>query len=494
MPEGSRQATARSTGFWLLFALALALRVWKITDKNLWLDESTSWSLATGSVAHLVAWTAADIHPPLYYLLLKGWIGIEGDSLAGLRSLSVVASLVALYLLVRLAAGVVPRAVALAVALGFAVSPHAIYYSQEARMYASVTAVVLGGCLAYRRWVESGFERRRALVAYAACATAALYLHYFTALVFVAIWIHLIVLSLGRRGPSGASAPAPRPRWGAWLVAHAAIGVLYLPWIGTAIAQITRGRSWRQAVTIGQIPDHALELVRMLTFGLYDVPYFRTLPGAVAISVLGLGLASLVAVALRHRDERDTFVLLVAATPIVLGLAALPKTGHMDLSRYLQYAMPLGVLAAARGFSRLGLGAVVPIGALTAGIVAMGPSLRAYYADPVKDSDERPVVAYLQANAVHGSGHPSDTVLIAPGYMITEARFISRDAIAYEKVETDADLWSAADRHASDGRPVWLLVDYRWPSFHELGRDVRLREVDVPGGTPAMTRLFRVGH
>jgi mannosyltransferase len=80
-------------------ALALALRVWKLSDKNLGLDESISWNLTTRSVSRLIAWTAADVHPPLYYLLLKGWLWIFGDSLAALRSLSVISSLIALYLL-----------------------------------------------------------------------------------------------------------------------------------------------------------------------------------------------------------------------------------------------------------------------------------------------------------------------------------------------------------------------------------------------------------
>jgi hypothetical protein len=34
-------------GLWLLLTLALTLRVWKLTDKNPGLDESTSWHLAT---------------------------------------------------------------------------------------------------------------------------------------------------------------------------------------------------------------------------------------------------------------------------------------------------------------------------------------------------------------------------------------------------------------------------------------------------------------
>src|SRR5690242_9698411 len=149
------QRTSRGPiGLWLLLAFALVLRLWKISDKNLGLDESTSWSLATSPVSHLVSWTAADVHPPLYYLLLKVWLSIFGDSLAAMRSLSVGASLIALYLLFRLVEGALPRAVCYAVLLWCVLAPLSINQAQETRMYAPATAVVLGACLAYRRWIE----------------------------------------------------------------------------------------------------------------------------------------------------------------------------------------------------------------------------------------------------------------------------------------------------------------------------------------------------
>jgi uncharacterized membrane protein len=87
----------------LVLVAALALRTWKLGEKNLWLDEAASWDLATSSIARLIALTAADIHPPLYYLALKLWVWIFGDSVGALRSLSVVSGVLAVYLMYRLA-------------------------------------------------------------------------------------------------------------------------------------------------------------------------------------------------------------------------------------------------------------------------------------------------------------------------------------------------------------------------------------------------------
>ena len=312
-------------GLWLILALALGMRVWTLGEKNLWLDESSSWEIATSSVTQLVTVTAEDPHPPLYFLALKGWIAIFGDSVIALRSLSVASGLLAVYLAFRLAAICLGRGASYAVLLWFAVSPNAIYFSQEARVYALATAAVLGLCLAYRRWVDSDFRSWPALVAYGGCGAAGLYLHYFTALPVVALWLHAIFLATRR--PFS---------WRPWLLVHAGIALLYSPWIGPALAQIERGQPWwRRQVGWEQIPGYAADLLRELTFGIYGVPIVGTVTGAVGVCVLGIGLVGIAAVIVRKLEERDVFVALIALTPVLLGLALLPVTGHMELSRYL---------------------------------------------------------------------------------------------------------------------------------------------------------------
>ncbi len=82
----------RGRGHWFILGaillLAAALRFYKIDVQSLWYDEGNSARIAERSVQLIVEGAAGDIHPPLYYLLLKFWRGIFGDSEAGLRSLS----------------------------------------------------------------------------------------------------------------------------------------------------------------------------------------------------------------------------------------------------------------------------------------------------------------------------------------------------------------------------------------------------------------------
>jgi mannosyltransferase len=473
---------------WLILAMALVLRVLLLADKNLWLDESVSWQFATGSAGALINGTAADIHPPLYYMLLKLWVAVFGDSLVGLRSLSVVFGTAAVYVTARLVDRTVPRAVACAALFWFAVAPHAVLFSQEARMYAAVTAVVLGACLAYRRWVESAFASRSALTAYTACVVVCLYLHYFTTLALAAISLHALLLATGVLKAPGT--PPRRLPLKIWMAVHAIAGVLYLPWVAVATSQISKGQAWRETITLSMIPSNARDMFAGLLGGMSWYS-FANVPAVVAATIFVIGLARLAWLAVRERDEADVFWTIVTLAPMVLGLALLRFAGRMDLARYLPYALPFMVIATARGWAAFRVPAVTAAIALLVGAMATLPALGRYYDTHVKDSDARPIVAMLTTEALRVPG-AQDTIFVAPGYMDTVLQYISRDRLVYRRVESAEELWPTLAAGMEAFHTTWLVVDYRWPDFQELPKDSRLREVEVPSGYPDKVKLFRV--
>ncbi|HEX5068812.1 MAG TPA: glycosyltransferase family 39 protein [Vicinamibacterales bacterium] len=474
---------------WALLALALALRLWFIADKNLWLDESVSWQFATGSIGDLIHGTAGDIHPPLYYLLLKVWVAICGDSLAGLRTLSVVFGVAAVYVLFRLLDGT-PRLTAYAAMFWFAVAPHAVLFSQEARMYAAVTLCVLAVCLCYRRWIDSGFTSGRALASYAAFVVVCLYLHYFTSLVVAAISLHALLLAMG-----AARRPTDSPRrlpLTTWIAVHLGIGLAYLPWVAIAASQISHGQSWRETMTVANIPALARDMFAGLLGGLSSYSFDAALPW-VAIAVLVVGLSRLALTAFRGPEpERDLFFLIVALVPIGLGLALQPFAGRMDLARYLPYSLPLLIAASARGLATVRMPGVAAAAVLAVGALATVPALQTYYRTHTKDSDARPIVAALMAAAQAGGG-TRDVIFVAPGYMDAVVQYISRGALVYQRVPDDADdLLKAIEPALGPSHATWVIVDYRWPAFKDLGNQPRLREEAVPFGHPDQIKLFRV--
>ncbi len=159
----------------LILLLATFLRFHNLDAQSLWNDEGNSARLSERSIQLILEGTASDIHPPFYYLLLRGWRELVGDSEFGLRSLSAFAGLVVVA--GTMALGKVSfllqeatkaqrdkRFVLTAVLLSTlitAVSPPLIYYSQEARMYALLALEATLSTLFLLWWWETIRQKGR---------------------------------------------------------------------------------------------------------------------------------------------------------------------------------------------------------------------------------------------------------------------------------------------------------------------------------------------
>ncbi|MCS6827400.1 MAG: glycosyltransferase family 39 protein [Caldilinea sp.] len=130
-------ALAGATRWLLLFVIVLgfALRVHRIDEKGLWLDEAFSVWMAQHTLPELIDWLVRiDQHPPLYYMVLHWWLWF-GESAAHVRMLSVmfgVFTLPVIFLIGRRLSG---NVVGLVAAFILAISPFHVRFAQEARMY-----------------------------------------------------------------------------------------------------------------------------------------------------------------------------------------------------------------------------------------------------------------------------------------------------------------------------------------------------------------------
>jgi mannosyltransferase len=69
----------RSVALLLILLLALGLRLWGLADHNIWWDEGlTAWAARLSPQA-IIEWTAHDVHPPLYFLLVRQWWLLMGS-------------------------------------------------------------------------------------------------------------------------------------------------------------------------------------------------------------------------------------------------------------------------------------------------------------------------------------------------------------------------------------------------------------------------------
>jgi len=179
-------AVMSRTRFWLLVALigsgALLLRLPTLASRSLWLDDTYSAWFAALPLHEL--WTGIgryEIHPPLYYTLLKAWSALFGSGEAALRGLSVLASVltvVAIPVGARLAR-LGPRAehIALLAALFLAVNANSILYAHQVRPYAlqtlAASLAVLFSCLLLAELARRGTSRPAAVPPVSATASSA---------------------------------------------------------------------------------------------------------------------------------------------------------------------------------------------------------------------------------------------------------------------------------------------------------------------------------
>ncbi|OYT69787.1 MAG: hypothetical protein CFK52_12995 [Chloracidobacterium sp. CP2_5A] len=500
--------------FWLgVLPLALGLRLWGIETQNLWLDELYSIDVARKPLIEIVQCAAADVHPPLFYFVLKAWMRLFGDSALATRSLSAVASVAALVSAFRLIAQRYGGGVALTAALLMSVSAHQIFFAQEARMYALVMALVLGAARGYARWRETGAERGLAI--YFWCSLAALYCHYFAALAVLAFNAHFLLSALGPRR-AGTRRQARR-----WLGAQGAMALLYAPWVEVIIAQMQRGQAWRKPLTLTDAAWQTLGYVQETTLGyavyLDHVREWLTRLAAesgalpqgffwqpLALNILlilffaGLALWELCrCLWLARTDAQAALPVLLLVLPLGLASALSLRKGGMELARYLIFTTPavwFFIAAALHSISQRRLrGALIAF--CVGGLFWQGA--RVHYATTARDSDLRPALAFIQRQA-----QPGDRVVIdpdaadvcltyyAPRYGLGEMIYPTQRAPTGEPTGHNQ-----LDRlpHETGVWRAWVILDYRSERFDSLavaGFQIE-RVTDFPSDYPK-TRVVEI--
>ena len=245
--------------FWLflciIILLGLGLRSYQLTARSLWFDEAFSWRLIQFPVSEMVARAATDVHPPLYYLLLKGWAYVFASSLLALRSFSIVMAGLTIwcgYLFTAYALR--SRGAGILAALLLAVSGWQIQFAWEARMYTLGTVFLL-----LSSWfLLRGVRHHRVLdwLGYSLTAAALLYIHYYAIFSIAAQIIFIIgYLIIATRGRIGEVL-----QWSLfWYAAlsYFLIFLLFLPWLPTFIAQNAQVQAayWIPAIGGWSIPD-----------------------------------------------------------------------------------------------------------------------------------------------------------------------------------------------------------------------------------------------
>lgn len=156
--------------------------------QSVWFDEAYSIDLAEGSWLGIVHLTAEDVHPPLYYWVLKSWTMVFGQGELALRSISALffgLSLIMAGMLLRRLFGGKTALLALPFV---ACAPFLLRYGFEIRMYSLASLIGISATYLLVLITETRAQRKRRLlvIAYALLVVIGVYTLYFMALIWIA--------------------------------------------------------------------------------------------------------------------------------------------------------------------------------------------------------------------------------------------------------------------------------------------------------------------
>ncbi|MEI6044485.1 MAG: glycosyltransferase family 39 protein [Chloroflexota bacterium] len=248
--------------FWLLLilGLALSLRLFRLDYRSVWYDESFSIILARQDLATLLAGTAHDYHPPLFYLVLSLWMKLFGEGIYVTRLLSLLFGMGTILLVYQLAKTLFGPKTALLGAFLAAVAPFQLLYSQEVRMYS--LQILLGAWLCLTFYQAYRRDSREEWVLFGVAALLSLYNLYFSLFGVVALDLFFVILMLYNWRVLRV---VEKSKIRHWLVTNLVVALLYLPWLFILLGQVGRIKKsyW---ITL----PNPLEIFRLLDVFLYN--------------------------------------------------------------------------------------------------------------------------------------------------------------------------------------------------------------------------------
>jgi mannosyltransferase len=372
-----------------LIAASLALRAPGL-GRSLWMDEGIAIGIASHPLAQIPGVLRMDGSPPLYYVLLHGWMAVAGRSEVAVHLLSLLVAglcVPAAWWAGRAAAD--RRAAAVLAAL-VACSPYLSTYARDARMY---PLVVLLGLLCTGLFASAYVRRRRRhRVAFGIALALTLYTHNWA--LFLAAGLVVALAVVVRAAPRRERAALVRDG----IVGFGLAGALYLPWVPSLLAQVRHtGAPWATRPGLGDL------------IGVPGALLGGTAAALVVVLAAGAGLA-------RGRPPRGLGAALAVAAvlPPVIGWLLSQATPAWTV-RYLAVVLAPALLLAAAGLARAG----------RAGVAALAGVAVLWAAAPI-------VPATSDASAIARGARPllrpGDLVVsTSPGQLPVLAYYLPRD-------------------------------------------------------------------
>lgn len=242
--------------FWLVLC-------WK---KYLWADEAYTLAMIKHNITEICNYTAADVHPPLYYIMLKCFSKIFGHTILVARMCSFIPNvLILVFGAWWLTKRSTVKSANIFVILMFC-SPFFMQYVSEIRMYTwGAFFVFVSGIAAYEivKSKENLYINLMLLIIFGVLAA---YTHYFALVSVGIIYIILFFVIISRR----------RYLFMGYILAVETSIILYMPWITKFISQIKfkiDNPYWIAPITLDTIKGYFIQIFQPMDGNMYSV-YF----------------------------------------------------------------------------------------------------------------------------------------------------------------------------------------------------------------------------
>lgn len=380
----------------VLSFLGLVLRVLYATRSGIWRDEALFLSVSRLPLGQMVDFLRLhESHPPLYYLMERGWEALWGRSDTAALALPVAIGVLTIPVAYAVGRAMFSRQAALLMTAVTACSPILAEHSGLIRPYSFLPLLTL--LAGYALW-RALLGARAAWAAYALLATTLLYTHNFS-------WLVLAAFGLTATAWLAFTRPPGALKTFGWLAAaHLGVLVLYAPWLPTFLYQAT----------------HAGHAPRNTFYWTWPFSMFVCVFMAVPSTALGavMMVASLAVVGRTflgtpNRGDRLAIWLFLVAPLLMLGFATtLSGRSQMLWPRTLLLMAPCLQLLVCEGIARAlpkgwRIGPAFTGVALSGFYLAIGLGLLG-----LPKSDARELAAAVSQNL-----QPDDLVVVCPEWM-----------------------------------------------------------------------------
>lgn len=320
---------------WIISTLALLFYLSLIFSKSVWADEAYTYALINHSYSDICRITAADVHPPLYYILLKSFSTFFSDKMIAGKLFSIIP-----FWFAGVIGGFEIRKIfnaktSIIFLLVFFSFPALLSYTTEVRMYSlALLFVLINSIYAYRCYRENTLLNWAVFTISGACAS---YTHYF-ALVSVGIVYCMLLISL---------LIYKRESLKYYIISCIAIILMYIPWLKSFSEQLAykiNNEYWIQPITFKTIVGYLYSLFFIPRFKIYCV---------IILMIYLLIFINIIRLGNKQNIIISVCAIAVPVLTIGVGIAASLIVRPVFVIRYAIPAMSVFLIFAALGISQL---------------------------------------------------------------------------------------------------------------------------------------------